>query len=109
MFHEVEGSACVVTSDGMAKSEDVFFFNVIHDHVAKGGTNVSEDVIFVGRETMKSYGFIDLKLGCIRVVGVGNACILRNHVCNFIVECCVEMTSPKKPKSGLFVLGMERA
>ena len=52
MFHESEGSARVVTGDGMAKSRNIFFFNVIHDHVAKGGTDVSEDVIFVGREAM---------------------------------------------------------
>ncbi len=52
MFHEGEGSARVVTGDGMAKGRDIFFFNVIHDHVAKGGTDLSEDVIFVGREAM---------------------------------------------------------
>jgi len=52
VFHESEGSARVLTGVGMAKSIDIFFFNVIHDHVAKGGTDVSEDMIFISRETM---------------------------------------------------------
>ena len=52
MFHESYGSARVVAGDGMAKSRDISFFNVIHDHVAKGGTDVTEDVIFTGRVTM---------------------------------------------------------
>ena len=89
MFHESYGSARVVTGDGMAKSRDISFFNVIHDHVAKGGTDVSEDMIFVNREAMSSDGFVDLKLGCIRVVGGGNTWILWNHICNLIVERCI--------------------
>ena len=52
MFHEGEGNTRVVTGDGVAKGRDIFFFNVIHDRVTKGSTDIAEDVVFVGGEAM---------------------------------------------------------
>ena len=41
MLDEGERSTRVETGDGVAKGRDIFFLNVIHDHVTKGGTDIA--------------------------------------------------------------------
>jgi len=52
VFHEVEGSACVESSDGMAKGGDVLFFNTVYYHVTKCCADVAKDMISIGGEAM---------------------------------------------------------
>ena len=52
MFHEGERSACVKTSDGVAEGGDVFLFDTVDYHVAKGCSDVAEDVVFVRGKTV---------------------------------------------------------